>query len=107
VKSQLLKYLDALQRGSCAPVENQKIGDVNMVTFSDSEFGPGYHSGSGDADSVLDTGGNAEYALVVNGHSLVHALDPRLEKLFLDLAGRCMLHTFCKVKILFYIHFPY
>lgn len=79
VKLQLLKYLDALQKGSCASVDSQRPGDVNMVTFTDSE---GYHPG----DDAEDNGG---YAVVVNGHSLVHALHPQLEQLFLELASQC------------------
>src|SRR5690242_4616817 len=29
------------------------------------------------------------FALVINGHSLVHALQPRMELLFLDVASNC------------------
>lgn len=79
VKTQLLKYLDALQKGSCASVDGQRPGDVNMVTFTDSE---GYHPGD-------DSEGNGGYAVVMNGHSLVHALHPQLEQLFLELASNC------------------
>ena len=29
------------------------------------------------------------FAIVINGHSLVHALHPQLEKLFLDVSSQC------------------
>ncbi|CAL8087177.1 unnamed protein product [Orchesella dallaii] len=87
VKTQLLKYLDALQKGSCASVDNQRPGDVNMVTFTDTE---GYHPGD-------DSEGNGGYAVVMNGHSLVHALHPQLEQLFLELASNCRAVICCRV----------
>jgi len=33
--------------------------------------------------------GSTGYALVINGHSLVYALNPKLEKLFLDVGTQC------------------
>ena len=36
-----------------------------------------------------DEENNTGYALVINGHSLVHALQPKLEKLFLDVGTQC------------------
>ena len=41
VKTQLLRFVDALQKGSCGPLDNSKMGDVSMVTFGESEYGPG------------------------------------------------------------------
>ena len=38
---------------------------------------------------VIDEDGNTGYALVINGHSLVYALQPKLEKLFLDVGTQC------------------
>ena len=63
------------------------MGDVSMVTFSESEYGPGYHPGDGDSSN--DHEGNGGYAVIVNGHSLVHALNPQLEGLYLELASQC------------------
>jgi len=57
------------------------------VTFSESDFGPEYNPGEG--ESSHDHDGNGGYALIVNGHSLVHALNPQLEQLFLELACQC------------------
>ncbi|XP_074488577.1 putative phospholipid-transporting ATPase IM [Sebastes fasciatus] len=40
-------------------------------------------------DSVFEETIIAEYALVINGHSLAHALEPQLEHVLLDLACLC------------------
>jgi phospholipid-translocating ATPase len=81
VKGQLLRFLDALQKGSCAPLDTAgKTNEVSMVTFRDSDFG---HPGD---DPAPESGG---YAIIINGHSLVHALHPQLEQLFLELASNC------------------
>nr|XP_019934833.1 PREDICTED: probable phospholipid-transporting ATPase IM [Paralichthys olivaceus] len=39
----------------------------------------------------------AEYALVINGHSLAHALEPQLEHVLLDLACLCKTVICCRV----------
>lgn len=82
VKGQLLKFLDALQKGSVGLLDNSvvKSNEVSMVTFRDSDMG---HPGD---DPSQDSGG---YAVIINGHSLVHALNPQLEQLFLELASQC------------------
>ncbi|RVE71677.1 hypothetical protein OJAV_G00054380 [Oryzias javanicus] len=48
-------------------------------------------------DSVFEEAIIAEYALVINGHSLAHALEPGLEILFLDLACLCKSVICCRV----------
>ena len=37
------------------------------------------------------------FALVINGHSLVHALQPKMELLFLDVASNCKAVICCRV----------
>ena len=37
------------------------------------------------------------FALVINGHSLVHALQPKMELLFLDVAASCKAVICCRV----------
>ncbi|XP_034443809.1 probable phospholipid-transporting ATPase IM [Hippoglossus hippoglossus] len=49
------------------------------------------------ADSVLEETIIAEYALVINGHSLAHALEPQLEHVLLDLACLCKTVICCRV----------
>ncbi len=39
--------------------------------------------------SGIDEDCNTGYALVINGHSLVYALQTKLEKLFLDVGTQC------------------
>lgn len=87
--------MDALQRGSSASsAEVSRLGEMNLVTFSESDYGPGYHPGDG--DNSHDPEGNGVYALVVNGHSLVHALNPQLEQIFVELACQCKLGLISK-----------
>lgn len=47
------------------------------------------------APAPVDPSGG--FALVVNGHSLVHALQPTMELLFLDVASRCKAVICCRV----------
>ncbi|KAG7523476.1 putative phospholipid-transporting ATPase IM [Solea senegalensis] len=57
-------------------------------------------SSTGDADtddSVFEETIIAEYALVINGHSLAHALEPQLEHILLDLACLCKTVICCRV----------
>ncbi|XP_044213765.1 probable phospholipid-transporting ATPase IM isoform X1 [Thunnus albacares] len=48
-------------------------------------------------DSVFEEAIIAEYALVINGHSLAHALEPQLEHVLLDLACLCKTVICCRV----------
>lgn len=41
--------------------------------------------------------GAAGFAIVVNGHSLVHCLHPQLERLFLDVVMQCKSVICCRV----------
>lgn len=45
-------------------------------------------------DELNEFGG---FALVINGHSLIHALDSKLEMLFLDVASSCKAVICCRV----------
>ncbi|XP_071352110.1 probable phospholipid-transporting ATPase IM isoform X2 [Trachinotus anak] len=48
-------------------------------------------------DSMFEETIIAEYALVINGHSLAHALEPQLEHVLLDLACLCKTVICCRV----------
>uniref|UniRef100_A0A669EA79 Phospholipid-transporting ATPase n=1 Tax=Oreochromis niloticus TaxID=8128 RepID=A0A669EA79_ORENI len=48
-------------------------------------------------DSVFEEAIIAEYALVINGHSLAHVLEPQLEHILLDLACLCKTVICCRV----------
>lgn len=75
----------------------KQLNDVYQL-FSDR----GYASSIGEMEdmttnpitSVVDDDGNTGYALVINGHSLVYALQPKLESLFLDVGTQCQLFFF-------------
>ena len=65
---------------------------IHVLIGSNSDRG--YSSSLGEMDDLGVTGlsdddSNTGYALVINGHSLVHALQPKLEKLFLDVGTQC------------------
>ncbi|KAK7864499.1 hypothetical protein R5R35_003115 [Gryllus longicercus] len=90
VESQLVKY-----RESIRSVSNHQVPTaVSIVTFrwdqhSESEYQRG--------QSIDDSENGGSFALVINGHSLVHALHPQLEKLFLDVASQCKSVICCRV----------
>ncbi|XP_064785236.1 probable phospholipid-transporting ATPase IM isoform X1 [Oncorhynchus masou masou] len=48
-------------------------------------------------DSVFEETIIAEYALIINGHSLAHALEPELEQVFLETACLCKTVICCRV----------
>ncbi|XP_071051029.1 probable phospholipid-transporting ATPase IM isoform X2 [Onthophagus taurus] len=64
---------------------------VSVVTFS-TELE--YRSGTPD-NKTEDSG--AGFAIVVNGHSLVHCLHPQLERLFLEVVTQCRSVICCRV----------
>ncbi|XP_022213427.2 probable phospholipid-transporting ATPase IM isoform X6 [Drosophila obscura] len=72
---------------------------ISVVTFSaecNDLFGDEKRSLDGGAASiVIDE--NTGFALVVNGHSLVHCLSPELEIKFLDIASQCKAVICCRV----------
>ncbi|KAK9754365.1 Phospholipid-translocating P-type ATPase C-terminal [Popillia japonica] len=52
-----------------------------------------YHGGN--ADKVEESG--AGFAIVINGHSLVHCLHPQMERLFLEVVTQCRSVICCRV----------
>ncbi|KAK5867217.1 hypothetical protein PBY51_011730 [Eleginops maclovinus] len=66
-------------------------------------LGPGRASSAGDVEKaemfadVLEETIIEEYALVINGHSLAHAMEPQLEHVLLDLACLCKTVICCRV----------
>ncbi|XP_017030717.1 phospholipid-transporting ATPase ID isoform X10 [Drosophila kikkawai] len=59
-------------------------------------FGDEKKSEDGGAASIV-VDENTGFALVVNGHSLVHCLSPELETKFLDIASQCKAVICCRV----------
>ncbi|XP_018319213.1 probable phospholipid-transporting ATPase IM isoform X3 [Agrilus planipennis] len=65
---------------------------VSVVTFSTQiEQGNNDHEEKSNEESL------SEFAIVVNGHSLVHCLHPQLERLFLEIATQCKSVICCRV----------
>ncbi|XP_030246129.1 phospholipid-transporting ATPase ID isoform X3 [Drosophila navojoa] len=74
---------------------------ISVVTFSaecNDIFGDPEKNSEGrrTAPSVI-ADENTGFALVVNGHSLVHCLSPELESKFLDIASQCKAVICCRV----------
>ncbi|XP_075210941.1 ATPase phospholipid transporting 8B [Lycorma delicatula] len=64
-------------------MNSHTVPAISIVTFSESDYK--------EENIVL------EYALVVNGHSLVHALHPQLENLFVEVSTMCKSVICCRV----------
>ncbi|XP_039231289.1 phospholipid-transporting ATPase ID isoform X9 [Drosophila yakuba] len=72
---------------------------ISVVTFSaecNDLFGDEKGSDDGGTASIV-VDENTGFALVVNGHSLVHCLSPELENKFLDIASQCKAVICCRV----------
>ncbi|XP_056638425.1 probable phospholipid-transporting ATPase IM isoform X2 [Diorhabda sublineata] len=65
---------------------------VSVVTFS-TELA--YHSGIEESTTHEETSGG--FAIVINGHSLVHCLHPQMERLFLEVVMQCKSVICCRV----------
>lgn len=62
---------------------------LNFIFFmysSDTEYNP-----SRDEQDEHEMEQATGFAVVINGHSLVHALHPQLEQLFLEVSSQCKL----------------
>ncbi|XP_026835572.1 phospholipid-transporting ATPase ID isoform X2 [Drosophila erecta] len=72
---------------------------ISVVTFSaecNDLFGDDKRSEDGGTASIV-VDESTGFALVVNGHSLVHCLSPELENKFLDIASQCKAVICCRV----------
>ncbi|RXG67747.1 Phospholipid-transporting ATPase ID [Armadillidium vulgare] len=86
---QLRDYRDQLNKTSTNPT-TQTNGNISMVTFSEDTMGG--------ADNMSTDGvTGSDYAIVINGHSLVWALNPSYEDLFLQVATQCKSVICCRV----------
>ncbi|XP_070161449.1 phospholipid-transporting ATPase ID isoform X2 [Polyergus mexicanus] len=93
VEAQLTRYLDTIKTAST----QQKRPTLSIVTFrwdkeSDTEYNP-----SRDEQDEHEMEHSTGFAVVINGHSLVHALHPQLEQLFLDVSSQCKAVICCRV----------
>ncbi|XP_059479505.1 probable phospholipid-transporting ATPase IM isoform X2 [Neocloeon triangulifer] len=89
VEQQLGRLRDMINNSEKSDGVNGGPTAVSVVTFSESEYQHGC--------SVEEPEVSGGYALVINGHSLVHALHPSLEKIFLEAASQCKSVICCRV----------
>ena len=68
--------------GSVSPTYARRVDAVSMLTLSDASS---FH----DEANLEKEPNYPTFSLVINGHSLVHALGPQLELLFLGVAEHC------------------
>ncbi|XP_062558689.1 phospholipid-transporting ATPase ID isoform X2 [Armigeres subalbatus] len=85
--------------GSSGPmieIQNSSPPSVSVVTFSVNCSN--YSDGLGKTDtSMSDLDEGAGVALVINGHSLAHCLQPDMETKFLEIASHCRAVICCRV----------
>ncbi|XP_055690523.1 phospholipid-transporting ATPase ID isoform X1 [Lutzomyia longipalpis] len=63
----------------------------------DQIFDGGEKGATGPSATATDVEENTGFAIVINGHSLVHCLSPELEDRFLDVASNCKAVICCRV----------
>ncbi|KAG6801693.1 phospholipid-transporting ATPase ID isoform X7 [Apis mellifera caucasica] len=94
VENQLSRYLETIKTTS----GHQNRPTLSVVTFrwdkesSDTEYNP-----SRDEQDEHEMEQATGFAVVINGHSLVHALHPQLEQLFLEVSSQCKAVICCRV----------
>ncbi|KAK2581679.1 hypothetical protein KPH14_002172 [Odynerus spinipes] len=89
VETQLTRYLETIKTAS----SHQNRPTLSIVTFSsDTEYNP-----SRDEQDEHELEQAMGFAVVINGHSLVHALHPQLEQLFLEVSSQCKSVICCRV----------
>lgn len=86
VEEQLQRTREQI-RNMTSSTHNQT--SLSVVTFSEDALGPDMLSEAGEV--------NSGYALIINGHSLVFALNAKYERLFLEVACYCKAVICCRV----------
>ncbi|XP_032594917.1 phospholipid-transporting ATPase ID isoform X7 [Drosophila grimshawi] len=91
----------AFMQDSNGSIISQPPPAISVVTFSaecQNIFGDGRKSVDGrQTPAASEVDESTGFALVVNGHSLVHCLSPELETKFLDIASNCKAVICCRV----------
>ncbi|KAL6435705.1 hypothetical protein ACFW04_005540 [Cataglyphis niger] len=94
VETQLARCLDTIKTAST----QQKRPTLSIVTFRwDKESSDTEYNASRDEQDEHEMEHSTGFAVVINGHSLVHALHPQLEKLFLEVSSQCKSVICCRV----------
>ncbi|XP_045484155.1 probable phospholipid-transporting ATPase IM isoform X2 [Pieris rapae] len=96
-KSETLNGGGGVSRPSPGRAANVKLNApaVSVVTFSN-EYASGGGPYSADTHEHNNDDSNG-FAIVINGHSLVHCLHPKLEEKFLDVVLQCRSVICCRV----------
>ncbi|XP_023245345.1 phospholipid-transporting ATPase ID [Copidosoma floridanum] len=91
VETQLTRYLETVKKVTS---NQQKRPTLSIVTFSDTEYNNPTRE---EADDQEPDDLQPAFAVVINGHSLVHALHPQMEQLFLEVSCQCKSVICCRV----------
>lgn len=106
VKAELTRCRETIANIATRSAANH---DCSVITFQQTEDQQSQQHYGGGKNHVGDNNnnngnrneeGNGEFggfALVINGHSLIHALDAKMELLFLDVASACKAVICCRV----------
>ncbi|XP_060085914.1 phospholipid-transporting ATPase ID-like [Ylistrum balloti] len=92
VKKQMTDALDEVKRINREKKEASESNNVQIANGGGEQF---YNGGMGNAVTEDDICN--EFALVVNGHSLIQALKPEMEQLLLELGCSCKAVICCRV----------
>lgn len=84
---------DAMEHIKNVKHENKKEKEEEVAYANGSAF----YNGQKASVTPDDSPHTDEFALVINGHSLIHALKPEMEKLLLDLGCSCKAVICCRV----------
>uniref|UniRef100_A0A146MAI4 Phospholipid-transporting ATPase n=1 Tax=Lygus hesperus TaxID=30085 RepID=A0A146MAI4_LYGHE len=90
VNKQLQKCRDTLMLGGHPMAQHNNNGhapNISIITFSETDYKQN--------DNEEDT--SQLFALVINGHSLVHVFHPQVEKMFLEVSTMCRSVICCRV----------
>ncbi|XP_017889668.1 phospholipid-transporting ATPase ID isoform X6 [Ceratina calcarata] len=94
VENQLARYLETIKTTS----NHQNRPTLSVVTFRwDKESSDTEYNASRDEQDEHEMEQATGFAVVINGHSLVHALHPQLEQLFLEVSSQCKAVICCRV----------
>ncbi|XP_050447268.1 phospholipid-transporting ATPase ID isoform X2 [Cataglyphis hispanica] len=93
VETQLARCLDTIKTAST----QQKRPTLSIVTFRWDKESDTEYNASRDEQDEHEMEHSTGFAVVINGHSLVHALHPQLEKLFLEVSSQCKSVICCRV----------
>lgn len=96
VELQLIKCRESL-RGYARSQVQTALSGISDRGYSSSIGGEMEDMACGPGLTGIDEDNNTGYALVINGHSLVYALQTKLEKLFLDVGTQCKAVICCRV----------